>query len=450
MSTLLQDYFSTILARDGGQAAELAATEAGTVSCTAIESVAAFEALGDEWTALYARAGRSQQIFQSYAWNRVWVDHYITHKTAHCNCRLAVVAVRRAGRLVMVWPLVVQRLMGLTQLIWMGYGVTQYGDVLMEPGTDAAVVQQSWRFLTGHFKADLLSLRKVRDDSAIAPFLSGLGGRKANAQSAPFLDLASAPDFAAFENRYSGKARKNRRRLMRRLGESGTVDFIHAGPGPDARALTLRAIEMKRDWLLHRQTFGAAIRDEQFSDFFADFAALAEAGPQCRASAITLDGAPIAIMIGVADQGRFAGHVFAYDLAHEKSGAGVLLLEELIREGYRKGDTSLDLMAPADAYKLEWSDAAVPVCDWARPLTAAGSVYCRVYLERLREPLKRRVEALPPGLRKIVLAAFYDHSWRTCGESHTGEGSGSAACGTSGTLPSSRGTPVAHAGPHAL
>lgn len=404
MSALLQRTFSDILAReqDTPSAASTPAAAGGAaLVCAAIEDVAGLDAIRGDWLALEARAGGSQQLFQTFQWNRTWVQHYIERKDHACTCAIAIVTVRQAGRLVLVWPLVVQRHLGLRQLIWMGYPVTQYGDVLLDPAADAAgAVRTSWRFIVERFRPDLVSLRKVRADAAIAPYLAGIGGGAVATQGAPFLDLASANSFDAYETRYSGKARKNRRRLARRLGETGTVAFVHHGPGAEARRLAVRAVDMKRAWLDQRDMFSAAVRDPRFGDFFATYADKAGADAECRVSALTLDGAPIAIMAGLLYKGRFAGHVFAYDIAHEKSGAGVLLLEELIREGYRRGDTSLDLMSPADAYKLEWADAATDTLDWALPVSLAGRLYGTLVLSRMKEPMKRIVERMPAGWRK--------------------------------------------------
>jgi hypothetical protein len=44
----------------------------------------------------------------------------------------------------------------------------------------------------------------------------------ADRQLAPFMELTTAKDFAAFEQQYSAKTRKNLRRLARRLEEKGT------------------------------------------------------------------------------------------------------------------------------------------------------------------------------------------------------------------------------------
>jgi CelD/BcsL family acetyltransferase involved in cellulose biosynthesis len=75
---------------------------------------------------------------------------------------------------------------------------------------------------------------------------------------APYPDLASAPDFAAFDRRYSQKARKNRRRLMRRLEEQGAVVVSRHAGSSEARDAARAAIALKRAWTQRWRRTGKA------------------------------------------------------------------------------------------------------------------------------------------------------------------------------------------------
>jgi len=178
-----------------------------------IESRTGFDSLEAEWNALFERAADSHQVFQSFAWNCHWCNHFLDGAT-----RLAVVVAREHGRLVMVWPLVAERHLGLLQIKWMGDPVSQYGDVLIEKRADRRrLLNLGWRYIREHLRGDVVRLRKVRADSAVAPLLSELGAFVSNHAEAPYLDLASAPDATTYQERYSAKARKNRRRQRRRF-----------------------------------------------------------------------------------------------------------------------------------------------------------------------------------------------------------------------------------------
>lgn len=84
------------------------------------------------------------------------------------RCRLAIVTVRQGARLVAVWPLATSVRFGIRQLLWAGAPVSQYGDVLIEPGPDAdEVITRSWGFLVAALAPDIVHLRKGRGDAAV-------------------------------------------------------------------------------------------------------------------------------------------------------------------------------------------------------------------------------------------------------------------------------------------
>ena len=64
-------------------------------------------------------------------------------------------------------------------------------------------------------------------------------------------------------------------------------------------------------------------------------------------------------------------------LVYEKSGAGVLLLEQSLKNGYAEGLTIYDMLAPGDPYKFDWCDQSDAVLDWVKPLSLKGYLYAR-------------------------------------------------------------------------
>ena len=191
------------------------------VELALVETRAGFDALEAGWNALFERSGHSHQVFQTFNWNWHWANHFLG------SSRLAIVTGHRAGRLVMVWPLVREHAHGLEVLAWMGEPVSQYGDVLVEDGPGrCAMLRQAWAFIVATVKPGLVRLNKTRADAVIAPLLAGTGAIITQRLEAPYLDLASAKTFAAYEGRYTAKARKNRRRLYRRLEEQGPVTIV--------------------------------------------------------------------------------------------------------------------------------------------------------------------------------------------------------------------------------
>ena len=385
---------------------ELASPQYRQVVYAIVRDESGFDALHDDWNRLYSASPSLSQPFMSFDWHRHWVRHYHAGQSHPLGVQLAIVVGRRAGRVVVIWPLVTKRMAGMTYLYWMGQPVSQYGDVLVEASdTTQALLHDSWDIIISMLAPDVVTLRKVRVDAAAAPLLKDLGAVVTRTAQAPFVATGGHASFEDFEQRYSAKARKNRRRLMRRLEEKGTVDFVHARKGPEATSLVKRAIELKQAWLDARGLLSAAVHDQRFERFFS---AASEGGKEpscCLVSALKLDGHPCAILVSISGGNHIAGHIFAYDLQHEKAGAGVLLLEECLRHAVSSGHTTFDLLAPGDAYKYDWCDQQVEVNDWALATSLRGQLFTRLYLTHLREKAKRTARLLPVPVRKLIRRA---------------------------------------------
>lgn len=361
----------------------------------------AFDALEAEWTGLFDRCATSSQLFQSHAWLWHWTRHFL----APPDVSLAIVTARRNGRLVLVWPLARRcGAGGLSRLDWMGEPVSQYGDVLVEPGADALpLMRDAWTFLRTRLPADLVNLRKTRADAAVAPLLAEIGARASCRDSAPFADLSTPGGFTAYADaRWSAKTRKNRRRQMRRLEEIGPVAVQRLTSGAEAARLASHAIKTKRAWLGDRGLVSPALANPAYESFFAAVAAGGEHPAGCRVSQLAVNGEPAALEIAIRCRERLAVHIIAYEPAFERGGAGAALMEDAIRQAFADGVTCFDLLGPGGGYKDEWSDGAVEMADWTLALSLKGRLYARGWLTMLRPRLKAIANGMPKPLRKLL------------------------------------------------
>jgi CelD/BcsL family acetyltransferase involved in cellulose biosynthesis len=388
---------------------EIARTISPDVELQMIGERDAFDALEGEWNDLFARSGRPTHVFQSFNFCWHWANHYLGPASSGLpGLRLSLVTGRRNGRLIMVWPLVSERVRGITQTFWMGAPISQYGDVLLdtEEADALPLMRAGLNFLRARTDSDLLRLRRVRSDANVAPLMPVIAAQAADRQSAPYMDLTTAKDYAAFEQRYSGKTRKNRRRLARRLEEKGSVEFLRLRGGAKARALAIEAVKLKAAWLKNRGLLSNAIADERTSALFADLAEGSEKPVACVVSALKANGKTAALEISFTCKGRLAMHLIAFNLDYEKAGAGVLLLEQSLRDGHAEGLAVYDMLAPGDPYKFDWCDRSDEVVDWVKPLSLKGQLYARVYLEFLRGRAKSLLKAVPQPLRRLLRAGY--------------------------------------------
>lgn len=356
-----------------------------------------FLALQPEWDALFARAGLPHQVFQTHAFLRHWATHYADPAETLC-----IVAGRRDGRLVMLWPLLRRRRLGLTTLRFMGVPVAQFGDVLVErQGDEGALLKAGWDAVRA-LGADVFEARKLRADSVLAR--SGLlaDARLLQRQDAPFADLDAriGPDGPA--GVYPARERSNHRRRLRRLSERGALAFSTLQPGPQAAKAADAAIAMKQAALLRHGVIAPTVTDPRFAAFFRDLAGDAAGDSPLRVALLTCDGEPIGIDLSLDCKGTSFGHVIATHPDHERGGVGKILAIHSFASAKARGSSRFDLLSPADAYKLDHADGLTAVSDLVLPLTLKGRLLCALGLQNLRPVLKAAAQHLPSGVARRI------------------------------------------------
>jgi CelD/BcsL family acetyltransferase involved in cellulose biosynthesis len=370
------------------------ATRRARVDLTTIRDLAAFEALRDEWIALFETAGLPHQAFQRFEWLVIWARLY----TGRQN-RLAIVTGRIDGRLVVAWPLVIRRICGLRVLEGMGLPFAQYADAVVALDVDPAAVDAAIRYAL-MLPVDVVALRRVRDDAALAAPLRRRAVRPSNRQEAPIVAFAGTPDAAAFEARFPGKVRSNRRRRRRRLEERGAISFVRHGASPETASLVEMAFAFKREWARRAGVTAPALRDHRFEQTFVDACRAGADAPEMRLSVLRSGDDIAGIEISVGAKDTLCGHILAPNPALADFGVGGVLAEATIVSALEQGWAEIDLLAPADDYKMEWTQTTVGVADYIVARTLGGYAYRRLWLGWGREAAKRLAGRLRPLLAR--------------------------------------------------
>lgn len=351
----------------------------------------AFEALRPEWDALFDRAALPQQLFQSHSFLSHWLQHYLDR-----SMTLHIIVGRREGRLVMLWPLVRRRRLGLTLLQFMGSPVAQFGDILLDPEGDADdLVDAGWASVE-RSGADLFFAQKVREDSAFFRLSGAHRPAVVESQQAPFADLAVRVCRDGPGSAYSPRDRSAYRRRLKRLAEQGELSFGAFMPGHEAAAMARRAIAFKLDQLKRHAILSPTLADPRFSAFFADCAM--DPASSLRISTLERAGRPIGIDLSLDCKGRSFGHVIASDPECEREGVGGLLIHHVFAAARQRGATAFDMMAPADPYKLRHADGQTGIQDQAFAFTLRGRIYREAVLKHARPLAKALARKLPAGL----------------------------------------------------
>jgi CelD/BcsL family acetyltransferase involved in cellulose biosynthesis len=356
-----------------------------------VSALDAFEALRPEWDALFDRAAMPQQLFQSHSFLSHWARHYLDR-----SMTLHIIAGRQDGRLVMIWPLVRRRRLGFTLLQFMGSPVAQFGDILLDSGTDSgALADAGWAAVEGS-GADLFLAQKVRADSAFFRLPSVRQPVAVECQQAPFADLAVRVCGDGPGSAYSPRDRSSYRRRLRRLAEPGALAFRAFMPGAEAAKLALQAIAFKLGQLERGAILSTTLADPRFAAFFQDCAA--DPASALRVSTLERAGRPIGIDLSFDCKGKSFGHVIASDPDCEREGVGGVLIHHVFAAAKTRGSSAFDMMAPADPYKLRHADGQTGVGNQAFAFTLAGRIYCDAVLKHVRPWAKGLVKKLPAGL----------------------------------------------------
>lgn len=371
-----------------------------------VRNLADFESLEADWNGLFARAGTSQQLFQTFNWNWQWCQSYLVEKGDAEAEALSIVVGRHAGRVVMIWPLVASYKLGFKQICWMGSPVTQYSDVLVEAGPfREAWLVQGWQTVCEKLGAHLICMPKVREDAALMELVRRLDLKPFCRTEAPCADLTGINTFDQYAERRTKRERRNRKRQWRRLKDYGPVSIEVLTAGAQTAAAARNAISMKRRWLSRKGLVSKAFAGDRIDDFFSRAFSCPDRPVNGRVVVLKVNGEVAAVEIGVICQDRFAPHISAYSLDPQfaNTAAGALVREASIGHCCSGGFATYDLMAPNDAYKYQWAEGSVPVYDFVVTLTPPGRILgwagaCA------HAAMKTALEAAPQRIRRLVAA----------------------------------------------
>lgn len=359
---------------------------------TDLQAMAELEA---DWNALFERMKQRSNPFLAFNWNWLWCKHYLADKDAGTGVSLCVVVGRRKGTVDMIWPLLLTEKCGLRKLSFMGAPVSQYADVLIDDGpVKLSRLIACWDYVRRHLAPDVFVARKVRADSAIAPFFNASTAIVTNQDEAPYAELSAIPDFETFRARFSKRLRKNIRRQTNRLAEHGAIEFKVLDESSQAGELVGTAIDMKSEWLRQNGHISPGFSDPRYKAFFQDAASAVDQPSGCMVSLYSLDGRPLAIEVGVLSKGHYSAHIGAFDQEFSTLSPGTQQMNLTIEYLLEQGSKTYDLLAPMSDYKRIWTDASIGVGDYALATSLRGRVFALLYLKWARPIIKSALTAL--------------------------------------------------------
>jgi CelD/BcsL family acetyltransferase involved in cellulose biosynthesis len=344
-----------------------------------------FEALRAEWDALVA-SGPADLPFVTHGWIGAWLDAF-----APRSAPLVLVARGAAGQALGMAPFLEERGAGTVRLVSPVNDHSCRFEWVLGPDPGSAVAAL-WGHLRDGVRWDALVLRDVPRDGPTSTLLERVAradrhptGRWRSVAS-PRIALGGVPA----EARTSARFRANLRRRARRLHEAWPVALWRAGTPRDVDAALADFFVLEASgW---KGEGGTAIAlDPALVRFYEGVARDAAARGTLAIRALTLDGRPIAMHLGVVHRGTYHLPKTAYDERLAAMSPGQLLQREVLAECEARGLARFDFLGPDMEWKREWAPELAPQ-DWLY-------VYRPSLAGRLMHGVKHRVR---PAVKEVL------------------------------------------------
>lgn len=280
-----------------------------------------------------------------------------------------------------------------------GEPLSEYSGVVGS-GATAAGLERALAGLRRQHGVDLVVLRRVPRHGALDEALDQLGARVALESGSPVFHLGPKGLLA---NAAGGlpRAYRDARRRRRRLQAEGGYRFEVLRAGPRAEEAARLALAWKKEWVRERSLLSRLGSDRALEAAIAALYGAEETG--AALGLLHCAGEPVAVEGGFLFRDRFFAYTSAYRLDRRADGVGKVAVAEMVEWCAANGVAFYDKGAPADPYKLEWTDRAVPVADRLISLTRRGWALGEAIELGLKPLVKRGFNGLPPILRGGLL-----------------------------------------------
>jgi len=320
---------------------------------TKVEEINSIEQLDDYrllWNSLHADT-RQPTFFQSLDWLQTYWRHFGEQQ------RLKLMVVSCLGETLGMLPLVVRHeKTRIGDLRVLTYPLHDWGSYFgpIAPNPTATLIGAMDYLAVNRRDWDMLDLRWVdqrgcdfgRTRNAMRR--AGLSVRESVWKQVALVDLKD--DFDAYLANRPAKFRQEIRRCRRRAEEQGEVrlirhrpdPFTHGGGDPRWDLFDQCIALAEKSWQSSAQS-GTTLCSPDARDYFRDAHELAARTGAVDMSVLQIGEAPVAYTYNYHCDGVVQGIRSGYDPQYRKLGVGGLILAEMIRDSYERGDRLIDL-----------------------------------------------------------------------------------------------------------
>lgn len=314
-----------------------------------ITSLPRLEQLAAEWQQLWERCPQATP-FQSPAWLLPWL------RRLYRGGDLWVLTARVDGRLAAVAPLFIHRHwkdFAIRQVSFIGAGVTDYADVLVDPGEAhwaAAAMLEHLAAARAHW--DLCHLQELRAASPLlaVKYPEALQVRAFAAGVCPVLRLPR--DMSELRARLDSKFRRDVHRAGNHIRKSGETVFETASAENLQEHLEALFRLHAARWQSRNEP--GMLENEDKLGFHREVAdAFGKVGG-LRVYSMRFRGEVASVVYAFAGHERAYAYLGGFDPALAKMSPGAVTMEYAIEESIKEGLTEFDFLRKEEEYKYLW------------------------------------------------------------------------------------------------
>lgn len=317
-----------------------------------IRDEAGLERLQGAWDGLLEQS-RGGSIFSSFAWNSAWWQFFGKGAKLH-----VVVVSDSEGQVCGIAPLMLRRVGLLRKLEFIGTGLSDAGDFVLDPDHAEGVLGAIFAYLRKHSRAwDIIDLDEVPPYSPLARFLEtkrppGLRVLALPRNDCPYIPVPTT--WEAYTKTLQRKPRQHLEGFARRVIEETGATFRLVTEEADAPAAVERFYALHRArWDNKEDELNPEHLTPEFVAFLKEACRFSAAQGSLRLTELCVDNAPIASWIGFFVNGRWSGYMTGFDPAWSTKRPGKILHGFVMREAMKEGAFEIDEGRGAEPYKYE-------------------------------------------------------------------------------------------------
>lgn len=361
----------------------------GSLAVQEVTTPDAFAAIESDWRQLVERAP-APNLYQTWEWLAARLACYWKLQP------LAILLVRRGGRLVGAAPLVMDR--KGTEWCPASLTVPESGEDLLYDEPPAGVLDAMFEYLNRsrrRWRIGLIGCPGGSDTAASIPDAARRHGLDAFVRpDEPSRVVQLGCSWEEYLASRSSHVRREWRRKEKKLQSAGKIEVRTVTSTSDCESVLDDVMSIEAaSW---KQAEGSSVTSHAHDgEFYRQLARRCAARGWLRLHVVYLDSRPVAHFFGVLLRGRLYGLKTTYDLAFAQLSPGVVVVQHALRAACAESVAVVDLLGHDGRWKSEVANATHPtlhVCVFTRNYLSCEA--CSFVRSHLKPLIRRRAPVL--------------------------------------------------------